>query len=171
VAARAVGRYGLLTHDGGPVFAAKSLKLDLGGEPQLMQARKPRRGLRSRRRRELREAGTGSGSAEHDEAAAGRGVQTPAWKALRARGEHGRDPRTYKPDPRAYQLGVDAFRLGREEILFAPFAGWDAAGARAFGYPTFWVNRLGLPAEELGEVPDAMGKDLTELVRFVKSPR
>jgi 2-haloacid dehalogenase len=32
------------------------------------------------------------------------------------------------PDPRAYQLGVDALRLKREEILFVAFAGWDATG-------------------------------------------
>lgn len=75
----------------------------------------------------------------------------------------------YKPDPRAYQMGVDAFRLAREEILFAAFGGWDAAGAKGFGYPTFWVNRLGLPIEELGVVPDAVGGSLTDLVTFVKT--
>jgi FMN phosphatase YigB (HAD superfamily) len=48
----------------------------------------------------------------------------------------------YKPDPRAYQMGIDAFMLRREEILFAAFGGWDAAGAKMFGYTTFWVNRL-----------------------------
>ena len=47
----------------------------------------------------------------------------------------------FKPDPRAYQMGVDAFGLKKEEIAFAAFAGWDAAGAKWFGYPTFWVNR------------------------------
>jgi len=58
--------------------------------------------------------------------------------------------RTYKPDPRAYQLGIDALKLTREEILFAAFAGWDAAGAKLFGFPTFWVNRQKLPPEERG---------------------
>ncbi len=75
--------------------------------------------------------------------------------------------RTYKPDPRAYRMALDAFGLDREEILFVPFAGWDAAGARWFGYPTFWVNRMGLPAEELGVSADAMGATLTDLVDFV----
>jgi 2-haloacid dehalogenase len=79
--------------------------------------------------------------------------------------------RAYKPDPRAYQMAADAFRLTREDILFAAFAGWDAAGAKWFGYPTFWVNRLNVPAEELGVTPDAVGRDLTELVSFVKAPR
>lgn len=79
--------------------------------------------------------------------------------------------KTYKPDPRAYQMAIDAFNLKREEILFVPFAGWDAAGAKAFGYTTFWVNRLNLPVEKLGVVPDAVGQNLTDLVSFVKAAR
>lgn len=79
--------------------------------------------------------------------------------------------RSYKPDPRAYQLGTRSFGSRREEILFVAHAGWDAAGAKAFGYPTFWVNRAGLPPEELGTSPDAAGRDLSELVRFVDRVR
>lgn len=75
--------------------------------------------------------------------------------------------RTYKPDPRAYRMATDVFGLAREKILFVAFAGWDAAGARWFGYPTYWVNRLGLPVEELTVAPDAIGRDLTDLVSFV----
>jgi 2-haloacid dehalogenase len=75
--------------------------------------------------------------------------------------------RTYKPDPRAYELGTAALDLPREQILFAAFAGWDAAGARSFGYPTFWVNRLGLPPEQLGVLPDMAGPDLNALLAFV----
>ncbi len=77
--------------------------------------------------------------------------------------------RTYKPDPRAYQLGVDTLNLKREEIAFAAFAGWDVAGAKWFGYPTFWVNRAGFQSEELGVTPDGMGKNLEQLVNFVKT--
>jgi 2-haloacid dehalogenase len=58
--------------------------------------------------------------------------------------------RTYKPDPRAYQLGLDAMRVGREDAVFAAFAGWDVAGASWFGYRTYWVNRARQPAEALG---------------------
>jgi 2-haloacid dehalogenase len=75
--------------------------------------------------------------------------------------------RTYKPDPQAYGLGVAALNLAREQILFVAFAGWDAAGAKSFGYPTFWVNRLGLPPEQLGVLPDATGPDLNALLAFV----
>lgn len=75
--------------------------------------------------------------------------------------------RTFKPDPRAYQLGIESLGLQRNQILFAAFAGWDAAGARSFGYPTFWVNRLKLPAEELDAVPDASGGSLLDLAQFL----
>ena len=73
----------------------------------------------------------------------------------------------FKPDRRAYQMGVDAFGLKKEEIAFAALAGWDAAGAKWFGYPTFWVNRLNLPVEELGVAPDGIGSGLGDLVKFV----
>jgi 2-haloacid dehalogenase len=75
--------------------------------------------------------------------------------------------RTYKPDPKAYALGTAALELPREQIVFAAFAGWDAAGAKSFGYPTFWVNRLGLPPEQLDVLPDATGPDLNALMTFV----
>ena len=75
--------------------------------------------------------------------------------------------KTYKPDPKAYQLGIDTLQLPKEQILFVAFAGWDAAGAKAFGYPTFWVNRLGTPPERLGETADGEGRSLTDLLTFV----
>jgi 2-haloacid dehalogenase len=75
--------------------------------------------------------------------------------------------RVFKPDPRAYQMGVDAFGLNKEEIVFAAFAGWDVAGAKWFGYPTFWVNRAKAPVEELGVMPDDTGSGFDDLLRFV----
>ncbi|MBU1265322.1 MAG: haloacid dehalogenase type II [Gammaproteobacteria bacterium] len=77
--------------------------------------------------------------------------------------------KTYKPDPRAYQMAIDALVLKKEEILFVAFAGWDAAGAKSFGYTTFWVNRLNVPTERLGASPDAVGQNLNDLVGFVKA--
>lgn len=75
--------------------------------------------------------------------------------------------RAFKPDRRAYQMGVDAFGGDRRNIMFAAFGGWDVAGAKAFGYPTFWVNRAGAPVDELGFSPDGVGSTLTDLVDFV----
>ena len=76
--------------------------------------------------------------------------------------------RSYKPDPRAYRMAMDTLSLSREEILFVAFAGWDVAGAKWFGYPTFWLNRVASPAEELGVEADASGQDLNSLVQFVR---
>jgi len=74
---------------------------------------------------------------------------------------------TYKPDPRAYALGMEHLHLKKEEIVFAAFGGWDAAGAKSFGYPTFWVNRLGLPVEQLGVTPDGTSNGFAGLLSFV----
>lgn len=79
--------------------------------------------------------------------------------------------KTFKPDPRAYRMGVDAFGLKKEQILFVAFAGWDAAGAKAFGNPCYWVNRLNLPTERLGVAPDGIGTNLNDLVNFVNTLR
>lgn len=79
--------------------------------------------------------------------------------------------RAFKPDPRAYRMGLEAFDALREEIVFCASAGWDAAGARWFGYPTFWVNRARQPAEQLGVQADGMGAGLADLVNFVINRR
>jgi 2-haloacid dehalogenase len=77
------------------------------------------------------------------------------------------EAKTYKPDPRAYQLACDRLKLKKEEILFVAFAGWDAAGATSFGLPTFWVNRLDQPPEELGVTTDLVGKSLKDLLAYM----
>jgi len=74
----------------------------------------------------------------------------------------------FKPDPRAYQMGVDAFKLPKQNIAFAAFGAWDAVGASWFGYPTVWVNRFGLPAENLDAGAITSGRDIATLVNFVK---
>lgn len=75
--------------------------------------------------------------------------------------------RTFKPDPRAYQMAIDKFNLRRDEIAFTAFASWDAIGAKWFGYPTVWINRLNFNAETLQAQPDIMGQDLSTLKAFI----
>jgi 2-haloacid dehalogenase len=74
---------------------------------------------------------------------------------------------TYKPDAAAYALGMSHLGLKKEEIVFAAFGGWDYYGAKTFGYPTYWVNRFHLPAEELAIPPDATSDTLEGLLQFV----
>ena len=73
----------------------------------------------------------------------------------------------YKTAAAAYQLAPDAFGLPAKQMLFVSSNGWDACGATWFGYTTIWINRSGLPAERLGVSPDATGKSLQEVVRFL----
>lgn len=79
--------------------------------------------------------------------------------------------RTYKPDPRAYALGPEQLALRREQIAFSAFGGWDAAGARWFGFKSFWVNRLGVTPESLAPSPHGTGPSLAELADFVATTR
>jgi 2-haloacid dehalogenase len=74
---------------------------------------------------------------------------------------------TYKPDPRAYALGLKRLNLQKHEIVFAAFGGWDAYGAKNFGYPTYWVNRFNLPRENLGISADKTSNDIQGLLDFV----
>jgi 2-haloacid dehalogenase len=74
---------------------------------------------------------------------------------------------TYKPDPKAYGLGTKELKLQKHEIVFAAFGGWDAYGAKSFGYPTYWVNRFSLPVERLGIEADRTSSDIAGLVEFV----
>lgn len=74
---------------------------------------------------------------------------------------------SYKPEPRAYALGMERLGLKKNEIAFAAFGGWDAFGAKSFGYPTYWVNRFNLPAEQLDLPPDGTSNDMAGLLQFV----
>jgi 2-haloacid dehalogenase len=72
-----------------------------------------------------------------------------------------------KPDRRAYQMAIDAFRLHRDQIAFVAFAGWDAAGASWFGYPTAWVNRTVASDEVLGATPFVVARELAPVVEVI----
>jgi 2-haloacid dehalogenase len=153
-------------------FAADSLKLDLTADrrAQLMQAYLEIRAwpdalpaLRRLRDAGLRMAFLSNFSAPMLDA----GVRNSGLEGLFEPHLSTDRVGAYKPDPRAYQMAIDAFGLGRDQIAFVAFGGWDAAGAKAFGYPTFWVNRLGVRVEELGVAPDAIGTGLVDLVKFI----
>jgi 2-haloacid dehalogenase len=73
----------------------------------------------------------------------------------------------YKPSPRVYQLAVDHLGLAPARIGFVSSNGWDAAGAKAFGFTAIWVNRAGAPIERHGPKPDAILRSLTELPGLV----
>ena len=78
--------------------------------------------------------------------------------------------RRYKTDPAAYALGPQAFGLPAAQILFVSSNGWDAVGATWFGYTTLWVNRAGLPPEQLDTEPTRTGTSLRDVLSFFASP-
>jgi 2-haloacid dehalogenase len=81
------------------------------------------------------------------------------------------DVGVFKPDPLVYQLAVDSLGIAKNEIGFVSSNGWDAAGAKAFGFNVFWINRSGAPVERLGVVPDYAVESLDEVARFIKEPQ
>jgi len=73
----------------------------------------------------------------------------------------------FKPDRRAYQLAVDRLGVAKNEIGFVSSNGWDAAGAKAFGFNVFWINRGGVPFEQLGVILDYLVKSLDEVIAIL----
>jgi len=74
--------------------------------------------------------------------------------------------RRFKTDPAAYALGPQALNLPAAEILFVSSNGWDALGATWYGYTTLWVNRAGLPPEQLDTAPTRTGTSLRDVLDF-----
>ena len=72
----------------------------------------------------------------------------------------------FKTDPAAYALGPQALGLPARDILFVSSNGWDAIGATWYGYTTLWVNRAGLPLEQLGTEPTRIGSSLRDVLDF-----
>lgn len=78
--------------------------------------------------------------------------------------------RKYKTDPAAYALGPQALGLPARDILFVSSNGWDAIGATWYGYTTLWVNRAGLPIEQLDTAPTRLGSSLRDVLDFFPTP-
>lgn len=74
--------------------------------------------------------------------------------------------RRFKTDPAAYALGPEALGLAAKDILFVSSNGWDAVGATWFGYTTLWVNRSGVPPEQLDTEPTRTGRSLRDVLGF-----
>ncbi len=75
--------------------------------------------------------------------------------------------RQFKVTPQAYQLAVDTFQCSPQQIVFVSSNAWDVAGAGWFGFTTFWINRMQLPMEELGQAPHSIGQSLSDVIGFV----
>ena len=75
----------------------------------------------------------------------------------------------YKPSPRVYQLALDHLKFLPIRIGFVSANAWDAIGAKAFGFTSFWINRNRAPLDRHGPKPDAVLNSLSELPPLVGS--
>ena len=73
----------------------------------------------------------------------------------------------FKPSPKVYALASKKLKVKKSEIGFVSSNFWDICGAASFGLRTFWINRVGNPADELGCSPEAMLNKLTDLKQIV----
>jgi 2-haloacid dehalogenase len=77
--------------------------------------------------------------------------------------------KAFKTSPLVYSLGPRVLKVPADQILFVSSNGWDAIGAAWCGYTSFWVNRLGLPLDELGGRPHGTGSTLGDAADFLLS--
>jgi 2-haloacid dehalogenase len=72
--------------------------------------------------------------------------------------------KTYKPSAAAYELAVRKMGAEKDEIGFVSSNFFDVAGAKVFGFRTYWVNRFGGTADELGVSADRVLSSLNDLL-------
>jgi 2-haloalkanoic acid dehalogenase type II len=73
----------------------------------------------------------------------------------------------YKPSPAVYALAANRLDLPPASIAFVSANAWDAAGAQAFGFTAFWINRAGVPFERHAPPPAYAVGSLREVAAIV----
>jgi 2-haloacid dehalogenase len=68
----------------------------------------------------------------------------------------------YKPTPAVYQLIPERFDCKPSDVTFFSSNNWDVSGAGAFGFKTIWVNRTGVPWDNLPGKPDIIVNSISE---------
>jgi 2-haloacid dehalogenase len=71
--------------------------------------------------------------------------------------------RVYKPSSRVYELIPKKLKVPKENIGFVTSNYFDVAGAKAFGFRVYWVNRASVPADSLNLAPDEEISLLTDI--------
>lgn len=75
----------------------------------------------------------------------------------------------YKPRPAVYQYAATSLGIPKEAIGFISSNYWDIAGAAAFGFRTYWLNRNSAVPDELSAAPAAVLTTLSELPRVLET--
>ncbi len=71
----------------------------------------------------------------------------------------------FKTDPRVYDLVGAHFGTVPDDVVFVSSNRWDVAGATAYGFETYWINRARLPDEYEDLPPQRVLGSLAELPR------
>lgn len=77
------------------------------------------------------------------------------------------DLKLFKTAPQTYDLVLQTFTYSKNEILFVSSNAWDVVGAGWFGFDVFWVNRVKLPFEEIGNQPNYVHNSLEGLLEVI----
>jgi 2-haloacid dehalogenase len=73
------------------------------------------------------------------------------------------DAKIFKVDPKPYELVKKRTGVASDKVCFLSSNCWDAHGAAQFGFRVLWVNRGGLPEDNLPGKIVAQIKDLSLL--------
>ena len=149
--------------------ARLSLPLDLPAEERLMNQYRHLSAFPENREvlAELKRRGITAGILSNgDPDMLGVAVKSAGFSGLLAHVLSVHGVQRFKTDAAAYALGPQALKLQPQQILFVSSNGWDAIGATWFGYTTLWVNRAGLPLEELDTLPTRTGTSLRDVLDF-----
>jgi 2-haloacid dehalogenase len=71
--------------------------------------------------------------------------------------------RALKPKPEPYELVARTFSVPMSEVRLVAAHAWDVTGALAAGCTAAFVARPGMVLSPLGDQPDVVGRDLTEV--------
>ncbi|WP_226037317.1 haloacid dehalogenase type II [Aquibacillus saliphilus] len=77
------------------------------------------------------------------------------------------DIEQFKPAPASYNYATKVLNTKAKNVLFVSANGWDISGAENYGFHTAWINRKGLPTEELELVPDTTYPDLRGILEWI----
>ena len=72
--------------------------------------------------------------------------------------------KVFKPAPEVYDIAVRRLQVRKESIGFVSSNCWDALGAAAYGFVSYWVKRSGQPLDRLGVQPHRVVASLHEIL-------
>jgi 2-haloacid dehalogenase len=73
------------------------------------------------------------------------------------------EQKIFKPAPEVYDLAAQRLAVAPRNVGFVSSNGWDALGAKSFGFRVWWINRAGAPLDRLDFQPDGMLSGLGQL--------